>query len=384
MFLSLVFFVTGLLGFLTFTVVMTQYKSNRKVNFYLLILFFFIALRFFLWGIYNLMPFSVDEEIACVFRAFGTVIFPCMYLYFRNLISNRKNAALADWRHFIIPIVFGFSSILIRKYVPFLQFYLYFLFLIIPLYYLFLSYVELKNKVWFKKSKVLIVDRQKLLIRNWTCFFFTVCLLFIIRLEVSLLFDVFVAGFSHGTSYLWISAIISCVLFFRILLTDEVLFLTHKNLNEEERKDNFELVFDDLWIISNDIAIDNIKDLQLKERVESNLSAYIRKVETMALEHFCFRNPSVSMRDFAINLGIPKSHLLYLFKYHLGVNFIEFKKTVRVYDAISLIESGYLNLNTVESLSEKAGFSSCSAFLIIFKEITDVDPHDYNAIVKKI
>ena len=384
MFLSLVFFVTGLLGFLTFTVVMTQYKSNRKVNFYLLILFFFIALRFFLWGIYNLMPFSVDEEIACVFRAFGTVVFPCMYLYFRNLISNRKNAALADWRYFIIPVVFGFSSILIRKYAPYLQFYLYFLFLLIPLYYLFLSYVELKNKVWFKKSKVLIVDRQKLLIRNWTCFFFTVCLLFVIRLEVSLLFDVFVAGFSHGTSYLWISAIISCVLFFRILLTDEVLFVTHKNLNKEERKDNFELVFDDLWIISNDMAIDNIKDLQLKERVESNLSAYIRKVEIMALEHFCFRNPSVSMRDFAINLGIPKSHLLYLFKYHSGVNFIEFKKTVRVYDAISLIESGYLNLNTVESLSEKAGFSSCSAFLIIFKEITDVDPHDYNAIVKKI
>ena len=384
MFLSLVFFVTGLLGFLTFTVVMTQYKSNRKVNFYLLILFFFIALRFFLCGIYNLMPFSIDEEIACVFRTFGTVVFPCMYLYFRNLISNRKNAALADWRHFIIPVVFGFSSILIRKYAPFLQFYLYFLFLLIPLYYLFLSYVELKNKVWFKKSKVLIVDRQKLLIRNWTCFFFTVCLLFVIRLEVSLLFDVYVAGFSHGTSYLWISAIISCVLFFRILLTDEVLFVTHKNLNKEERKDNFELVFDDLWIISNDMAIDNIKDLQLKERVESNLSVYIRKVEIMALEHFCFRNPSVSMRDFAINLGIPKSHLLYLFKYHSGVNFIEFKKTVRVYDAISLIESGYLNLNTVESLSEKAGFSSCSAFLIIFKEITDVDPYDYNAIVKKI
>lgn len=384
MFLSIVFFVTGLLGFLTFTVVITQYKSNRKVNFYLLVLFFFIALRFFLCGFYNLIPFWIDEEIACVFRSFGAVLFPCTYLYFKNLIINRKNAAPEDLLHFVIPVVFAFTNILIRKYASFLQFYLYFLFLLIPLYYLVLSYWALKNKIWFKKSKVLIVDRQKLLIRNWTFFFFTVCVLFVIRLDASLLFDVFVAGFSHGTSYLWISALICCVLFFKILFTDEVLFITYNNLNKEERKDNFELVFDDFWIISNETAIDNIEDLKLKERVESNLSAYIRKVEIMALEHFCFRNPSVSMRDFAISLGIPKSHLLYLFKYHSGVNFIEFKKAVRVYDTISLIESGYLSLNTVESLSEKAGFSSCSVFLLSFKEITDVDPQDYNAIVKKI
>ncbi|MFL9831166.1 AraC family transcriptional regulator [Flavobacterium sp. ST-87] len=329
------------------------------------------------------MPFSFDDRIACAVRSFGCIVFPCIYLYFKNLVVNKKNFSVEDLRYFIIPVLFGFSNILIHLYAPYLKFYFYLLFLLIPFYYLLLSYIELKNKVWFRKAKVLIVDRQKILIRNWTFFFFTVSFLFILRLEVSLLIDVFVSGFSHGTSYLWISAVISCVLFFKILLTDEVLFITYKHLDKEKTKDNFELVFDDFWIISHEGAMINNEDWQLKERVENNLPAYIRKVEIMALEHFCFRNPCVSMRDFAIRLEIPKSHLIYLFKYHCSINFIEFKKTVRVYDTISLIESGYLNLNTIESLSEKTGFPSYSAFLISFKEITDVSPQEYNTIVQK-
>ena len=382
MFLSIVFFITGLLGFLTFTVIVAQYRSNKKVNFYLLVLFFFASSRFFFNGVHVLIPFSFDENIGIVFRSFGCVIFPCVYLYFKSLVAGNKNVIKEDLHHFVLPVLFGLANLLIREYVAFLHFYFYFLFSGIALFYLFLSYLELKNKLWFRKNKISVVDKQKVLIRNWSLFFFIICTLSIVRLIVTLFLDIYVAGYSEGTGYLWVGAILSCILFFKVLLTPEVLYAGATSKNEVSTKDNFELVFHDFWILSNDVLIDNTQDLRLKERFGINLVTYIHEVERMALEHFCFRNPSVSMRDFAIKLGIPKSHLLYFFKYHSNVSFIEFKKTVRIYDAISLIEEGFLKSNTLMCLSKKTGFSTYDSFLTSFKEIAGVVPQEYNKMIK--
>ncbi len=383
MFLSIVFFITGLLGFLTLTVMTTQYNFNRKVNFYLLVLLFFASARFFFHGVYSLISFSVDERLAMICRSFGCVVFPCVYLYFKNLIVNKKNPSVDELWYFVVPVLFGFTNMFLHKYAAFLHFYFYFLFLGIALFYLFLSYVELKNKVWFRKSKVIIVDKQKLLIRNWSFFFFAVCLLSIMRLTISLLLDIYVAGFSDGTSYLWIAAIVSCVLFFKILLTSESLFSYVEVDDKENKEEYFELVFDDFWLLSNDFSISNFQDLKLKEKVDLNLMAYIQKVEKVALEHFWFRNEAVSLGDFAEKLSMPKTHLIYLFKYHASVNFIGFKKIVRIYDAINLIEEDYLESNSLDLLSKKVGFSSNNLFFDSFKEITGVFPEEYNVMIRE-
>lgn len=384
MFVSVVFFITALLGFLTISVLTTQYKSNRKVNIYLLVIFFFISCRFFLSGINTLIRFSINEHLVVIFHSFVCVIFACIYLYFKCLVSNRKNVVVEDLYYFIIPVLFGFTNLFIRKFVPFLHFYVYFLFSGVIFFYFFLSYVELKNKVWFKQSSVLFVDNQKMLIRNWTLFFFSICVLWIIRLLSTLFLDIYVAGYSDGGGYLWVSAILSCILFFKVLIIPEALYVNPVLGNKVMAKEYFELVFEDFWILSNDISVNNNQDLKLKERVENNLMTYVYEIERMALEHFCFRNTSVSMRDFAISLGMPKSHLIYFFKYHSNVNFIEFKRTVRVYDTISLIEEGYLKSNTLDSLSKKTGFSSYGTFLNSFKEITGVAPQEYNKMIREL
>ncbi|OYX85319.1 MAG: hypothetical protein B7Y83_05180 [Flavobacteriales bacterium 32-34-25] len=383
MYLSVVYFITGLLGFLTFTVVITQYNSNKKVNIYLLVLLFFASSRFLFSAVNILNPFVVNENLMIVFRSFGGVVFPCFYLYFKSLVTNKKNVTKDDLKYFAIPVLFGFTNLLILEYASFLHIYVYFLFSAIALYYVFLSYVELKNKLWFRKSKVAIIDKQKVLLRNFTIFFFVICALTILRLVVSLFLDIYVAGYSDGTNYLWIAAIFNCVLYFKILLTPSVLHNSLISSDEGNKKEYFELVFEDFWNLTDAVLVSNSQDLRLKERVDNNLLTYVHEVERMALEQFCFRNPSVSMRDFAIKLGIPKSHLLYLFKYHSNVSFIEFKKTVRIYDAISLIEAGYLKSNTLMSLSKKTGFSSYSSFLLNFKEITGVIPQEYNKMIRE-
>jgi len=380
MFLSVVFFVTGLLGFLTFTVVTTQYTWNRKVNFYLLILLFATSFRFFFNGIHVLIPFSVDEKFRMLFRFFGCALFPCIYLYFKNLIGNKKNPTVDQLPHFIVPVLFGISIFCIRELAPFLLLYFYFLFAGIALFYLVLTYIELRKKVWFKKSQM--ITDEELLIRNWIIFFFTVCMLVVSRLVITLFFDLWVASYSDGKTCLWITAVVSCVLFFKILLTDETLFSFSQCNYKRKIKGSLGLVFDDFWILTNEVSADNIQDLQLKERIDQNLMFYIQEVEKMALEHFYFRNPSVTLGDFAIKLGIPKNHLIYLFKYHANVSFVEFKRIVQIYDSIGLIEEGYLDSKTLKSLSKKAGFSSYDPFLLSFKEITGVVPQEYEKMTK--
>lgn len=382
MYLGFVYFITGLLGFLTFSVVVAQYRSNRKVNIYLLILFFYASSRFLFNGFHILIPFTVSENVMIVFRSFGCLVFPCVYLYFKNLVIDEKYFIKADLRHFTLPIVFGFLNLLIRKYAVCFHIYVYFLFAAIALYYLFLSYVELKNKVWFRKSKTAIVDEQKVLIRNWTIFFFILCSLSLLRLLVSLFLDVYVAGYSDGTNYFWISAILCCILFFKVLLTPIVLHFTAALSDKEPKKENLELVFDDFWILSEAVLEIDDQDLKLKERVNENLLSCVHKIERMAIEQFCFRNPVISMRDFAIKLGMPRSHLIYIFKYHSNVSFIEFKKTVRIYDAINLIEAGFLKSNALLCLSKKTGFSTYDSFFNSFKEITGVSPQEYNKMIK--
>ena len=77
-------------------------------------------------------------------------------------------------------------------------------------------------------------------------------------------------------------------------------------------------------------------------------------------------------------LEIPKSHLNFIFKYHSKVSFTEFKKIIRVYDSIELIDAHYLKANTLDSLASKVGFSSYNPFFTSFKEVTGITPQAYN------
>lgn len=86
----------------------------------------------------------------------------------------------------------------------------------------------------------------------------------------------------------------------------------------------------------------------------------------------------------ANKLGVPTSHIVYLFKYHSNISFSEFRMRSRIHDAINLIESDYLKINTLESLAYKTGFASYSPFFSAFKKVTSFSPQDYlkNNLVK--
>jgi AraC-like DNA-binding protein len=79
----------------------------------------------------------------------------------------------------------------------------------------------------------------------------------------------------------------------------------------------------------------------------------------------------------ANELNIPVSHLIYMFKYHCQYTFTEYKTIIKIEDAKRLIESGFLTVNTLESLAIEVGFSSYNPFFTAFKKLTGKSPNEY-------
>ena len=85
----------------------------------------------------------------------------------------------------------------------------------------------------------------------------------------------------------------------------------------------------------------------------------------------------MTISDLASKLNIPKSHISYIFKYHSTISFSEYKKVIRIRDAMKHIELNYLKNNTLDSLSKKVGFTSYNPFFTSFKEVSGVSPLEY-------
>jgi AraC-like DNA-binding protein len=115
----------------------------------------------------------------------------------------------------------------------------------------------------------------------------------------------------------------------------------------------------------------------LSEKISSLIPSYIHNLENISLNTDFFRKPECTINELASELKIPISHLNYLFKYHCNHSFVDYRKIVRIHDAVNLVKQGYLKTNTIESLATLVGFITYSTFSISFKEITGNTAQEY-------
>jgi AraC-like DNA-binding protein len=186
--------------------------------------------------------------------------------------------------------------------------------------------------------------------------------------------DLYLDRYSAGSTYLYVGLLLSWVLYIKILVTPEILYGYSFFIKKVRQQQNLEYVLKEIWVFEKDLAITNIQDLELNKKISTKVSNYIDDIETASLNKHLLRDETGNLGKFADQLEIPKSHLVYIFKYHSKFSFIEFRKTVRILDAVNLIETNYLNLNTLDCLAKKVGFSSYNTFFTSFKEVTGVTP----------
>ncbi len=112
-------------------------------------------------------------------------------------------------------------------------------------------------------------------------------------------------------------------------------------------------------------------------KVSENLFENILKIEHLVINDKIFRDPDFDITLLSKKINIPKSHMTFIFKYHSKLFFPDFKKMLQIKDAQKLIDDGYLAENTLDSLSQRVGFSSYSPFFSAFKKYTGLSPNNY-------
>lgn len=377
---NLVLLLTGLIGFITIITIMLNFNSNRISNIYLILIFLLTSIRYFINGYVLIDKNSAINAILVNFKSIQMLTYPFLYLYFKNLISDNKTIHLNELKHFIPLIVLtiinkAISNSSISQSI--LVYYIYTLFfLFYTLFYLLITYQILQREIWKKVGKLEIVVRQNKLLKNWSIFLFLAFLFISVRNLILILMSIL--NYPVTEDYLWISVIIFLILFIKILATPEILhgynFLIKKLNNEKDSNISIE----SFWSIKPLQQIINVRDVQLKEIInESALLGYMKKIN-LSVFNECFKKQGFSISDFAKELNIPKSHLSYLFKYHSKISFTDFKKIARIHYSLKLIEANFLIANTLDTLSKEVGFVSYNTFFISFKEVTGINPIEYN------
>jgi len=377
MLLNLIYFLVVFFGLVSVCVFLVIYKSSRKNNLYIIFLLIFIVLKYFLEMIFI---YNKDLEPLFSYTPFFMIAYPATFLYFKNLVLNIQKYNFKELSHFILPILIGLinlinnNNIFLGNYSSLIFIVFFFLF---SIFYIFSSFLLLKKQVWNHKSKIGLIDKQNHLMYKWTLILFSIIFLVTIRIYLSLYIDNNEEKVIAGKNFLWIAALLWIILFIYLLCNPDI-FLGYNALYKKielQKNKIFSLL--EIWILNHEIEINNKQDELLQEKIVPDLLNNLKEIENLVLLKKCFRNQKITQKEIAESLNIPNSHINFIFKYHSKISFSEFKKIIRVYDALNLIESGFLKLNTLNSLAEKVGFSSYNPFYTSFKEITGLNPHQY-------
>lgn len=372
------YIIVGILGIVTTSIIFSHYKNNRVINMYLLLLFTIISIKYIFDG---LLFFKEDLLPNFSYLPFLSVVFPLQYLYFNNIVFETKKFKPKELWHFVFPLFLGLFNIL-NNNIQFLGKHtlviLNIVFSIYCILYIVIIFTFLKINIWYRKSKIKLVDKENTLLRKWTLFLFILLLLAGIRLLLTLFIDLVNNDFSNGKNNQWITGFLWLLIFIKILISPEILFGYNALYKKMTTQNKSEFSLKDIWNLNEKIEIKNQQDHLLKDKIYPDLTKYLKDIEHLALTEKWFRKPKTSGTEIAKKLNIPKSHLKFIFKYHSKVSFTEFKKIIKTYDAIQLIESGYLKINTLDALAMKVGFSSYNPFFTSFKEVTGFTPQAYS------
>lgn len=383
---SFLFLLTAIIGFVTLALLLRSYRSNPFCNFFLVLIISIVFFRFFIHGSYHLGLQTFFKPLEGNNSIFYLILVPSFYLYYKYLTIQVKSYNFKDLKHIIIVLLLylinsieAIDQSFIFYFGPFTNFFFVFLFI---LFYLYIAFNLLKKKIWFR-TNLLLNNEHFNLIKNWTIFFYVFNVLSSIMFLISL-YQEFKEGISvSGKTMAIFSLMFWLFVFFKILISPEILFglpILNSTLLKyhESESENNEIVSSngDNWILET-TSKKNIQDEKLQEKIRANIKNYIIEVDQLSTEKLIFRNPKITQSDIAEKLGVPASHIVYLFKYHSKITFLEYKMNSRIQDAIKLIQEGFLNTETFESLAYKTGFASYNPFFTAFKKITSCSPQEF-------
>lgn len=376
---NIIFFLTASFGFLSIAKLLgknTQHEHSL-INKYLFIIIAVNAARFFLHGISIAFPEIHSTNFVKILDISSVMLMPCFYLYFYNIINEDKFES-KNLLHFIVPFLLG--CIIITAYfvesikIDLFQKIFFFVSIILYLTYAVFGFLLLYKNVWNRNSEIKVIQKQNNVIKNWTIFLFVfLVMILVFNVVKSLIFK----NPTFNNNFLWISSLVWMSIFVKLILTPEILY-GYNFLNKTIKTATEEVLLKNVWLIEGKaIPIIIGREKILAPKIKLMLMDYLQQIEELSFHTQAFRDPDYGLYDIAHAMNIPVSHINFVFKYHCNESFSDFKKIVRIHDAIQLLENGYLHTHKVEMLATHVGFASYNTFIVAFKSITGLTTQEY-------
>jgi AraC-like DNA-binding protein len=184
-------------------------------------------------------------------------------------------------------------------------------------------------------------------------------------------------GFVSDQIFFWINSVIWFFIFLGLFTNPDLLNRYYTIIAQEKPILSKSKNYNKHWKLKPICRITNAQDLQLSQKINGQLEVIFRLIDSESSDNKAFIQSEFSIIDLANKLSFPKSHIVYVFKYHSKLTFTELKKKVRVEEAIELMKNNYLKQNTLESLSKEVGFTTYNTFYTSFKEETGMAPNQF-------
>jgi AraC-like DNA-binding protein len=387
-------------------VILFYNKGYRSVNRYLAGYLFFSSL-------YLLESFTFFYGVSLNFVAFSTIshdfIFylfsPLSFFYVRGVLRDNTKMDKKDWLHFLpfilslagsIPYIFStwdfkllVAQNLLSEQWDMSQFDLN-IFIphkvnqVLNVFVMYFYAGSLWYLIWKYKrnsnNRIYHVPQFKL-IRNWL-FFFTliisiITLNFSITMADVLIYDDKSVFLEKASGALLLASIVYIVINMGILFFPHIMYgLPVGNLYQPIKDviQSASPTLDENYLDVNGISAEINKEPELfSSNYVDNIEAKLQK---------CIRLKSYLQVDFSLSkisddIGIPAHHLTYFFNDIKKISFSVWRNGLRIEEAKILIRQGETNNFTMQSISQKSGFSSQNTFIRAFKNATGTTPSTY-------
>ncbi|WP_310594083.1 hypothetical protein [Flavobacterium sp.] len=368
----------GTIVFLSTIVMTVWFKTNRVLNIYIIFTSILLCLYLILYGLNNLKPYiEISDFWNINYSQIILILTPSVYLFFEKIIFDVKYFEKKDILYFIIPSLFYHylgTELYLKNSV--IKIILYVFFILYTLIYVFKSYNILKKHIWNFSSNQ---KKTNSIVNNWSTFIFKMMLIVLFHFYISEAFYLWIQTRDVVTLSLEIGLLIVFLIgYFKVITTPELLYGSAFLKKKSDSNELSKLSISKVWSLELNREISNDKEALLFDKIKEKISYYINDIEKITVINNSFKEPGYSIYDLSRELGLPKYYLDFIFKFYCKLSFNDYKRLIRIYVAVQLINDGYLNSNKLDTLAKHVGFASYNPFLINFKEIIGTSPFEYN------
>lgn len=345
-------------------------NGNHKTNVYFIVILILVGVQRFIYAL-EILGFVQDTYSPLQKNLrLGFYIVPVYYLFFKRLIRGFDKLK-KELLHFIFPtVIIAINLVFFNSEINRL------IFLIYSSAYFIVTLIMLKEFI-YRKNTSMFQKKSYREIKTWLILMIILTFVLIIYSNYFLFSEsssqITLGTFYKYSSLLWLLVLIymfkNPIVIFgenyllkNIELNDQQEFLiwSRKRLKTIEEKDKivYSTILNRIDLI--------ISDIQILQKSDEMLSTTTFTADTLSKQ-----------------LKIPRRHLEFVFKYYCHYSINDFSNLVKVNYAVSLINDGYLDSYTVESLGEKCLFNSRFTFSKNFKKFIGVSVSDFvNSTVK--